>query len=106
VLGSKCVAGIEADEAACASTIERSLAMCTALAPRIGYDAAAGVAKLAFKTGRNVREVALDLAGKTPEEAQAILGVPFTAASLTAEEVARLLDPFGQTVRGTGVVGG
>ncbi|MEO6808321.1 MAG: class II fumarate hydratase, partial [Isosphaeraceae bacterium] len=42
VLGSKCVAGIEADEAACASTIERSLAMCTALAPRIGYDAAAG----------------------------------------------------------------
>lgn len=34
-----------------------------------------------------------------------MLGVPFTADALRAEEVDRLLDPFGQTVRGTGVGG-
>ncbi len=48
-LGEKCVAGIKAEPTNCANSIERSLAMCTALAPRIGYDLAAAVAKTAFK---------------------------------------------------------
>jgi fumarate hydratase class II len=38
--------------------IEQSLAMCTALAPAIGYDAAAKIAKEAYKTGKTVREIA------------------------------------------------
>lgn len=59
----KCIAGLEADAEKCQSTIEQSLAMCTALAPKIGYDNAAKIAKEAFETGKTVREVALEKAG-------------------------------------------
>jgi fumarate hydratase class II len=55
---SRCVDGIEANEELCRSMIEKSLAMCTALAAVIGYDAAAGIAKEAYRTGKTVREVA------------------------------------------------
>jgi len=99
------VAGIEADAEHCAESIERSLAMCTALAPRIGYDAAAALAKKAYKMGRSVREVALELAGKPAEQAAALLGVEPIGGPPTAEEIGRLLEPRGQTVRGTGVGG-
>jgi fumarate hydratase, class II len=58
-----CIAGIEADEAKCAGYVERSLAMCAALAPVIGYDKAAAIAKRAHETGRTVREVALEMSG-------------------------------------------
>ena len=34
--------------------------MCTALAPEIGYEAAAGIAKDAYKSGKSVRAVALE----------------------------------------------
>ena len=39
--------------------VERGLAICTSLAPIIGYDRAAAIAKEAAKTGETVREVAL-----------------------------------------------
>jgi len=55
---SKCIEGIKANEARCNSMIEESLAMCTALAPEIGYEAAAKLAKDAYKSGKTVREVA------------------------------------------------
>jgi fumarate hydratase class II len=57
-LADRCVSGIEADEERCNEMVEQSLAMCTALAPEIGYDAAAGIAKESYKTGRTVREIA------------------------------------------------
>jgi fumarate hydratase class II len=53
------VEGIVADQERCRAGIEQSLAMCTALAPEIGYEAAAQIAKEAYKTGKTVREVAL-----------------------------------------------
>ncbi len=53
----RCVEGIQANEQRCKDSIEGSLAMCTALAPEIGYDAAAKVAKEAFKTGKTIREL-------------------------------------------------
>jgi fumarate hydratase, class II len=59
-LAERCVPGIQVDEARCADMIEKSLAMCTALAPEIGYDAAAAIAKEAYRTGRTVREIARD----------------------------------------------
>ncbi len=100
---------IEADESRCHEMIERSLAMVTALAPRIGYDNAAALAKLAYHEGVNVRQVAESLVGKTPEEIEAQLGGSASARVLknkggfpTLEEVNRLLDPFGQTIRGAG----
>jgi fumarate hydratase class II len=55
----RCVEGIVADQERCRAGIEQSLAMCTALAPEIGYEAAAQIAKEAYKTGKTVREVAL-----------------------------------------------
>ena len=58
----QCVEGLKATDNGPAS-IEKGLAICTALAPEIGYDAAAAIAKDAFKSGRTVREVARE---KTP----------------------------------------
>jgi fumarate hydratase class II len=55
-----CIQGIEANRAVCEGYIEQSLSMATALAPQIGYDAAASIAKESFKTGRTVREIAQD----------------------------------------------
>jgi len=60
VFADRTVAGIEADRERCESLVEQSLAMCTSLAPIIGYDKAADVAKESFKTGKTVRQVALD----------------------------------------------
>jgi fumarate hydratase class II len=54
----RCVRGLEADRRRCESLIEQSLAMATALAPVIGYDRAAAIAKKAYDSGRTVREVA------------------------------------------------
>ena len=55
----KCIVGIEANKEHCEEMIEKSLAMVTALAPVIGYDAAATIAKESYATGKTVREVAL-----------------------------------------------
>jgi fumarate hydratase class II len=60
VFAERCVEGLEADRQRCREMIERSLAMCTSLAPVIGYDRAAAIAKEAYETGRTVREVALE----------------------------------------------
>ena len=57
------MAGLEADVQKCESNLEKSLAMCTALAPVIGYDKAARIAKVAYDSGRTVREVALEISG-------------------------------------------
>jgi fumarate hydratase class II len=57
VLAEKCVRGISANREACATFIERSLALATGLVPRMGYDRAAEVAKKAYDSGRTIREV-------------------------------------------------
>jgi len=54
----KCIDGIKANDERCRSLIEESLAMCTALAPEIGYEAAAKLAKDAYKSGKTVRQIA------------------------------------------------
>lgn len=59
---SQCVQGIEANTERCAEFAEKSLATCTSLAPRIGYDKAAKVAKDAFHRNLTVRQAAKDLA--------------------------------------------
>ncbi|MEE8558985.1 MAG: class II fumarate hydratase [Myxococcota bacterium] len=79
VFADRCVSGIEADEERCRSLIERSLAMGTALAPAIGYDAAAAITKEAYESGRTIREVAMERSALDPEELE------------------RLLDPMRQT---------
>ncbi len=59
VFAEKCVNGITANEARCKAFVEQSLAMSTPLAPVIGYDKAAAIAKEAYETGKTVRQVAL-----------------------------------------------
>jgi len=69
----KCVVGIEANKERCNELVEQSLAMVTALAPVVGYDAAAKIAKEAFATGKTVREVALAHQVLLPERLSKIL---------------------------------
>src|SRR5690606_15393189 len=58
VLADKCVSGITANEDRCRELLEGNLSLATALAPRIGYDEAAAIAKQAFKEGKTARQVA------------------------------------------------
>ncbi len=70
-----CVQGIEPDKARIGELVQRSLMLVTALNPRIGYDNAAKVAKLAHEKNLTLREAALQL------------------KLLTGEEFDRLVDP-------------
>jgi fumarate hydratase class II len=69
----KCLDGLEADRERAASLIEGSLAMVTVLAPVIGYDRAADIAKESFRTGRTVRELCLEKKVVPPEELERLL---------------------------------
>ncbi|WP_035606997.1 class II fumarate hydratase [Haloferula sp. BvORR071] len=56
-LRTKCVEGIQANEARCKELIEYSLSMVTSLVPTIGYDKAAAIAKESVASGKTVREL-------------------------------------------------
>ena len=58
---ARCVDGIEPNRARIAELVDRSLMLVTALAPEIGYDKAAKIAKHAHETGSTLRAAALDL---------------------------------------------
>jgi len=77
-----CVDGITANVERCEGLVEQSLAMVTSLAPVLGYDQAAAIAKSAFQSGKTVRQV-LNSQQLLPET-----------------EVARLLDPSPMTTPG------
>ncbi len=83
VFADKCIKGIKADKKRCEEMIEKSLAMCTSLAPVIGYDNAAKIAKEAYERGKTVREVALE------------------KKVLPAAKLNELLDPWSMTTPGT-----
>jgi fumarate hydratase class II len=63
-----CVVGIEAREDNIRAALERSLMLVTALAPTIGYDNAAKIAKTAHRNGTTLREEALATGLVTPED--------------------------------------
>ena len=85
----KCVRGIVANEARCEELVELSMSMVTSLAPKIGYDRAAEIAKESAKTGRTVREIC--------EEKKV----------LPPDELKRALDPIAMTEPGgEGTAGG
>jgi fumarate hydratase class II len=62
------IRGLKADRERISAQLEESLALCTSLAPIIGYDAAAAIAKEAAKSGRTVREVAREHKVLPPDE--------------------------------------
>jgi fumarate hydratase class II len=85
----KCVSGITANRERCNQLVEYSMAMVTSLAPIIGYDRAAEIAKESAKTGKTVREICLE------------------RRILPETELARALDPVEMTKPGgDGAVGG
>jgi fumarate hydratase class II len=71
-LAKQCVDGLKAT-AQGPEMVERGLAMCTSLAPIIGYDAAANLAKEAAKTGKTIREVAREQTKLSEAELDKIL---------------------------------
>jgi len=68
-----CVAGIEAREDNIKAAMERSLMLVTALAPKIGYDNAAKIAKTAHKNGTTLRDEAVGGGYVTNEEFDALV---------------------------------
>jgi aspartate ammonia-lyase len=72
-LDERCVRGIEADAAMCAHWLERSPAIVTALAPRIGYAKAAELAKEALAKNVTVRRLVEEKRLLTPAEIEAVL---------------------------------
>jgi fumarate hydratase class II len=84
----QCVQGLEAT-ATGPEMVERGLMLATALAPVVGYDAAAEIAKEAARTGKTVREVAM------------------ARGVLPAEKLNEILDPAPMTEPGVrGIPGG
>ncbi len=89
VFREKCVTGIKANIPRCNELVEYSMAMVTSLAPIIGYDKAAEIAKECAKTGRTVREICREW------------------QVLPEQELAAALDPFEMTKPGgNGAAGG
>lgn len=67
------IAKLEANRDTCTQQVERSMALATALNPRIGYDRATAVAKAALASDRTIREVVVSEGYLTEEEAEEIL---------------------------------
>jgi fumarate hydratase class II len=89
VFREKCVAGLRANVARCNELVEYSMAMVTSLAPIIGYDRAAEIAKESAKTGKTVREICRE------------------RQILPADELDKALDPVAMTKPGgEGAAGG
>jgi fumarate hydratase class II len=68
-----CVVGIQAREDNIKANLDRSLMLVTALAPKIGYDNAAKIAKTAHKNGTTLREEAVGGGYVTDAEFDAIV---------------------------------
>jgi fumarate hydratase class II len=79
---ARCVEGLQATQRG-PELVEQGLMLATALAPVIGYDDAAALAKEAFKSGRTIRALALE-------------------RGMDAAELDRLLDPASMTEPGLG----
>lgn len=58
---SRCIAGIVANNARIELYLSQNLMTVTALSPKIGYDNAAEIAKKAYRSGRTIREVAIEM---------------------------------------------
>ncbi|MSN25306.1 MAG: aspartate ammonia-lyase [Geobacter sp.] len=59
-LTESCINGITANEARCRRYLEESLGLVTVLAPYIGYNASAAIAKESVASGKSIREIVLE----------------------------------------------
>ena len=74
VLREFCIEGITANEDFLRATVENSIGLVTALAPKLGYESASAIAKHAQMYNKTVRESALELGLMTHEEFEEALG--------------------------------
>jgi aspartate ammonia-lyase len=81
-LAASCIDGITANESRCMRYMEDSIGLVTVLAPHIGYEAAAEVAKEAIRSGRHIREIII------------------SRELLSEGELAKILDPLSLTSPG------
>ncbi|NWG03342.1 MAG: class II fumarate hydratase [Syntrophaceae bacterium] len=56
----RCIRGLKADRKRCEEMIEKSLALATALTPKIGYEEAARIAKKAYVQNKTIRQVVVE----------------------------------------------
>jgi aspartate ammonia-lyase len=73
VLGTRCIAGITANESHCRSMVMNSIGLVTALNPFIGYEASTLIAKQALESGRSVYELVLEKQLLSKQELDRIL---------------------------------
>jgi fumarate hydratase class II len=73
VFADRCIGGITANRERCTELLEGNLSLATALAPVIGYDQAADIAKTAFREGKTARAVALERGVMAPAELERVL---------------------------------
>jgi len=73
LLATKCVEGIEANEARCAELMENSLIIATALVPAIGYDAAASIAEEALTSRKSIEDIVVSRQLMTLDQARVVL---------------------------------
>ncbi len=69
----RCVRGLKPNDERIAAFVEQSLMLATALAPQIGYDAAAKLAKRAYESGRTIPDLATEEKLLPPEKLKAAL---------------------------------
>ena len=75
IFREKCIDGLEADAERARALVEQSFPIITALVPKIGYEAAADIAKEALATGRGIREIAAERKVLSPQELEEALDV-------------------------------
>src|SRR5687768_1990469 len=73
VFAEKCIDGITVNAQRATGLLEKNPSLATALAPRIGYDLAATIAKEAFKRKSTAREVAYEVSGLNKAEVDEIM---------------------------------
>jgi len=69
----RCARGLEADAERCRRYAERTVSLATALAPRIGYAAAAEIVKESVRSGRAIVDLAMEKGGLAPSEGRRAL---------------------------------
>ncbi len=74
VFNDRCVVGIQADPAQCEYFLGRSVGLATILNEKIGYNAAAEIAKESVKTGQSIRELVLERGLLTNEQMDSVIG--------------------------------
>jgi fumarate hydratase class II/aspartate ammonia-lyase len=70
---ARCARGLEADRERARHYAERTVSLATALAPRLGYAAAAEIVKASVATGRSIVDLAVERGGLTPAQARRAL---------------------------------